>query len=205
MLRVKVFCPLIRLQGSMESPTDALMSQSPPPKLVQVVHDYGTRLFRFIRGRVGSDEDAEDILQEVWYQLSHSVNLDEIGQISGWLYRVARNKIVDKYRKKKPDSLEDYTYGEEGEFSLTDILLADTNDPAVEELKELFWQELFIALEELPENQRRVFVENELEDKPLRQIAEETGVKLKTVISRKGYAVKHLRRRLETLYHEFLS
>lgn len=189
----------------MESPTDALMSQSPPPKLVQVVHDYGTRLFRFIRGRVGSDEDAEDILQEVWYQLSHSVNLDEIGQISGWLYRVARNKIVDKYRKKKPDSLEDYTYGEEGEFSLTDILLADTNDPAVEELKELFWQELFIALEELPENQRRVFVENELEDKPLRQIAEETGVKLKTVISRKGYAVKHLRRRLETLYHEFLS
>ena len=189
----------------MEELTDTLMPEPSPPTIIQVVADYGTRLFRFIRGRVGSDEDAEDILQEVWYQLSHSVNIEEIGQVSGWLYRVARNKITDKYRKKKPDSLEDYAYGEEGEFSLKDILLAEASDPATEELKELFWQELFIALEELPENQRRVFVENELEDKPLRQIAEETGEKLKTVISRKGYAVKHLRRRLEALYNEFLS
>jgi RNA polymerase sigma factor (sigma-70 family) len=189
----------------MEDPTDALMSNSSQPKMVQVVKDYGSRLFRFIRGRVGSDEDAEDILQEVWYQLSHSVNIEEIGQISGWLYRVARNKIVDKYRKKKPDSLEDYSYGEEDEFSLKEILLADDSDPEMEYLKELFWQELFMALEELPENQRRVFVENELEDKTLQQIADESGEKLKTVISRKGYAVKHLRRRLETLYNDFLS
>ena len=189
----------------MEEPTDTLMPEPSPPKIMQVVSDYGTRLFRFIRGRVGTDEDAEDILQEVWYQLSHSVNIEEIGQVSGWLYRVARNKIVDKYRKKKPDSLEDYAYGEEGEFSLTDILLADTNDPDTEELKELFWQELFMALDELPDKQRQVFVENELEDKTLQQIAEETGEKLKTIISRKGYAVKHLRRRLEALYHEFLS
>lgn len=188
----------------MEDPADSLMPKSSPPSIVQVVTDYGSRLFRFIRGRVGSDEDAEDILQEVWYQLSHSVNIEEIEQVSGWLYRVARNKITDRYRKKKPDSLEDYTYGEDEAFSLKDILLADTNDPAAEELKELFWQELFVALDELPENQRQVFVENELEDKPLRQIAEETGQKLKTIISRKGYAVKHLRRRLEALYNEFL-
>lgn len=189
----------------MEDPTDTLMPQPSSPRVVQVVQDYSTRLFRFIRGRVSTDEDAEDILQEVWYQLSHSVNIEEIGQVSGWLYRVARNKIVDKYRKKTPDSLEDYAYGEEGEFRLTDILLADTSDPETEELKELFWQELFMALDELPVNQRRVFVENELEDKTLQQIADETGEKLKTIISRKGYAVKHLRRRLETLYHEFLS
>lgn len=190
----------------MEEPIDMLVPKSsPPPRIVQVVKDYGSRLFRFIRGRVGSDEDAEDILQEVWYQLSYSVNIDEIGQISGWLYRVARNKIVDKYRKKKPDSLEDYRYGEEGEFSLQEILLSDDGDPETEELKELFWQELFSALKELPENQRKVFVENELEDKTLQQIADETGEKLKTVISRKGYAVKHLRRRLEALYNEFLS
>nr|WKN37371.1 sigma-70 family RNA polymerase sigma factor [Tunicatimonas sp. TK19036] len=181
------------------------MREPSPPKVVQVVKDYGTRLFRFIRGRVRSDEDAEDILQEVWYQLSHSVNIDEIGQISGWLYRVARNKIVDKYRKKKPESLEDYDYGEEGEFSLKEILLADDSDPETEYLKELFWQELFMALEELPANQRLVFMENELENKTLQQIADETGEKLKTVISRKGYAVKHLRRRLETLYNEFIS
>ena len=189
----------------MDDPTDSFMPRPSPPKIVQVVADYGTRLFRFIRGRVGSDEDAEDILQEVWFQLSHSVNIEEIGQISGWLYRVARNKITDKYRKKKPDSLEDYTYSADDEFSLKDILLADADDPAAEELKELFWQELFIALEELPANQRQVFVENELEDKPMRLIAEETGEKLKTIISRKGYAVKHLRRRLESLYNEFLS
>ena len=189
----------------MENLTDTLMTEPSPPKLGQVVKDYGTRLFRFIRGRVGSDEDAEDILQEVWYQLSASVNIEEISQISGWLYRVARNKIVDQYRKKKPDSLEDYVYDEESALSLKDILLADEGDPDTEELQELFWQELFVALEELPEKQRQVFVENELEDKTLQQIADETGEKLKTIISRKGYAVKHLRRRLETLYHEFLS
>ena len=200
----KVFPSLIRLLLLMDNPTDTLMPEPSPPKIVQIVKDYGTRLFRFIRGRVGSDQDAEDILQEVWYQLSHSANMEEIGQLSGWLYRVARNKITDKYRKKKPESLEDYAYGEDGEFSLKEILLADTSDPATEELKELFWQELFIALEELPENQRRVFVENELEDKTLQQIADETGEKLKTVISRKGYAVRHLRRRLETLYNEFI-
>ena len=113
----------------MEDPIDTLAPKPSPPKIVQVVKDYGNRLFRFIRGRVGSDEDAEDILQEVWYQLSHSVNIEEIEQISGWLYRVARNKIVDKHRKKKPDSLGDYEYGEDGEFSLTDILLADAHDP----------------------------------------------------------------------------
>lgn len=189
----------------MEDPIDTLAPKPSPPKVVQVVKDYGNRLFRFIRGRVGTGEDAEDILQEVWYQLSHSVNIEEIEQISGWLYRVARNKIVDKHRKKKPDSLGDYEYGEDGKFSLTDILLADAHDPETEYLKEIFWQELFIALEELPENQRQVFVQNELEDKTLRQIADESGEKLKTIISRKGYAVKHLRRRLETLYHEFLS
>ena len=186
----------------MADPIDALMAQSSPPPVVQVVRDYGTRLFRFIRGRVGSDEDAEDILQDVWYQLSRAVNLEEIEQLSGWLYRVARNKIVDRHRKQQPSLLE--SYGEEG-FGLKDILLADEADPATQELQELFWQELFAALDELPENQRQVFVENELEDKTLQQIADETGQKLKTVISRKGYAVKHLRRRLATLYDEFLS
>lgn len=185
--------------------TNALMPHAPPPKVVQVVRDYGTRLFRFIRGRVGSDEDAEDILQDVWYQLSRSVNIEEIEQISGWLYRVARNKIVDRYRKQQPDSLEDYRYGDEGAFSLQDILLAEATDPATEDLKELFWQELLVALEELPDKQRRVFVANELEGQTLQQIADEGGEKLKTIISRKGYAVKHLRRRLEALYHEFLS
>ena len=183
---------------------DILMPKPAPPTIGQVVKEYSTRLFRFIRGRVGSDQDAEDILQEVWYQLSHSVNIEEISQLSGWLHRVARNKITDTYRKKKPDSLEDYDYGDNG-IRLTDILLADAPTPEAAELKELFWNELFAALDELPEKQRQVFVENELEDKTLQQIADETGANLKTVISRKGYAVKHLRRRLAALYDEFLS
>lgn len=178
------------------------MAHSPPSTLVQVVRDYGTRLFRFIRGRVRSDEDAEDILQEVWYQLSRAVNLEEIEQMSGWLYRVARNKITDRYRKQQPELLEDYS---EAGFGLSEILLAEETDPDTHELQELFWQELFLALEELPENQRHVFVANELEGQTLQQIADETGEKLKTVISRKGYAVKHLRRRLAALYDEFLS
>ena len=181
---------------------DILMPKPPPPTVGQVVKDYSTRLFRFIRGWVGSDQDAEDILQEVWYQLSHSVNIEEISQISGWLYRVARNKITDTYRKKKPDSLEDYDH--DG-FGLKDILLADAPTPEAEELKELFWSELFTALDELPDKQRHAFVKNELEGQTLQQIADETGANLKTVISRKGYAVKHLRRRLAALYDEFLS
>ncbi len=174
-------------------------------KIIQTVKDYGGRLFGFIRGRVKSDEDAEDILQEVWYQLSHVVNVEEIEQMSGWLFQVARNKIIDKYRKKTTDSLEDFTYEDaDGAFSLKDILLAEDTDPETEYLQEVFWQELFAALNELPENQRQVFVWNELEDMTLQQIADRTGEKLKTIISRKGYAVKHLRRKLATLYQEFL-
>ncbi len=174
-------------------------------KIIQTVKDYGSRLFGFIRGRVKSDEDAEDILQEVWYQLSHVVNVEEIEQMSGWLFQVARNKIIDKYRKKTTDSLEDFTYEDtDGAFSLKDILLAEDVSPDTAYMQEIFWQELFAALDELPEKQRQVFVWNELEDMTLQQIADRTGEKLKTIISRKGYAVKHLRRKLATLYQEFL-
>ena len=180
------------------------MNEKPGQKVVQVVKDYGGRLSRFIRGRVKSDEDAEDILQEVWFQLSNVVDVEGIEQISGWLFRVARNKITDRYRKKKPDSLSDHEYEEDlGLPGLKDILISDYDSPETVYVKELFWQELFAALEELPENQRQVFIWNELEDMTLQQIADQTGEKLKTIISRKGYAVKHLRRRLISLYEEF--
>ncbi len=182
------------------------MADKPRQKIIQTVKDYGTRLFSFIRGKVRSDEDAEDILQEVWYQLSNAVNVTEIEQMSAWLFQVARNKIIDKYRKKKPQSLEELGYeDEEGEFNFKPVLLADEANPETEYLRELFWQELFAALDELPENQRQVFIWNELEDMTLQQIADRTGEKLKTIISRKGYAVKHLRQRLELLYKDFLT
>jgi len=174
--------------------------------IVNTIKTYGKRLFGFIRGKVRSDEDAEDILQDVWYQLSNATNIEEIQQMSGWLHQVARNKITDKYRKKTPELLDDYSYeGEDGEFNFKDILLADTANPETEYIRELFWQELFVALNELPENQRQVFIWNELEDKTLQEIADATGENLKTIISRKGYAVKHLRLRLQNLYNEFLN
>jgi RNA polymerase sigma factor (sigma-70 family) len=189
----------------MEDTVETAMADNPRQTLIQTVKDYGSRLFGFIRGKVKSDEDAEDILQDVWYQLSNMVNVNEIEQMSGWLFQVARNKIIDKHRKKTPDSLEAMAYDEEGELYWEDMLLADEANPETDYLREVFWQELLLALEELPENQRQVFVWNELEDLTLQQIADKTGEKLKTIISRKGYAVKHLRKRLETLYNDFLT
>jgi RNA polymerase sigma factor (sigma-70 family) len=176
--------------------------------IVNTIKAYGKRLFGFIRGRVGTDEDAEDVLQDVWYQLSNVVNLDEIGQMSGWLHQVARNKIIDRQRKMKPDLLDEYgSTGEDEESAFfKDILLADdSSNPEMGYLKEVFWKELFAALDELPENQRQVFIWNELEDKTMQQIADATGENLKTIISRKGYAVKHLRKRLQTVYNELLN
>ena len=170
------------------------------------IKEYGKRLFGFIRGKVNSDEDAEDILQDVWYQLSNVVNIEEIEQMSGWLHRVARNKITDSYRKKKPELLDDYGHeNEDGELGFKVILLADTSDPETQYIRDLFWEELFTALDELPENQKQVFVLNELEDKTLQQIADATKENLKTIISRKGYAVKYLRKRLQTLYDELIN
>jgi RNA polymerase sigma factor (sigma-70 family) len=183
------------------------VSSQKQQNIITAVRDYGKRLFGFIRGRVRTDEDAEDILQEVWYQLSNQPETAAIEQVSGWLHRVARNKIIDRYRKKQDELIDDYTYeDEEGEsLGIKDILLAESNSPELENLKELFWQQLFDALEELPEEQRYVFVQNELEERSFREIAEETGDNIKTLISRKGYAVKHLRKRLESLYHEFIN
>ncbi len=169
-----------------------------------VIKEYNRRLLGFIRGRVSNNADAEDILQDVWYQLSNVVDLNNIEQISSWLFRVARNKVTDNYRKKKPDLLEDQTYGdEEGDLYLKDILMADNPTPEAENLKELFWEELFDALDELPEAQRSVFIWNELEDQTFQEIADRTGENIKTWISRKRYAVQHLRKRLEELYEEF--
>jgi RNA polymerase sigma factor (sigma-70 family) len=171
-----------------------------------IINEYGGKLFRFIRGRVSSNADAEDIAQEVWYQLSRVIELDSIEQISGWLYRVARNRITDNYRKKKPELLEDRKKVQDDDsLDIKDILVGASLSPEEEDLKEIFWEELFAALDELPENQKDVFIWNELEDQSFQEIADRTGINMKTLISRKGYAVKHLRKRLETLYKEFFE
>ena len=175
-------------------------------KISTVINEYGNKLFQFIRGRVPTNADAEDITQEVWYQLSRVVELDTIEQLSGWIFKVARNRITDNYRKKTPDLLLDKNWDQEEEsFDFKDILMAETTSPEDENLKEIFWEELFLALDELPENQKNVFIWNELEDETFQSIADRTGENIKTLISRKRYAVKHLRNRMKEIYQEFFD
>lgn len=180
------------------------MSYKKTSSISEVVKNYGSQLLRFINGKVKKMEDAEDILQEVWYQTSRLSNIDQLENMSGWLYAVAKNKITDLYRKKKPESLEDQTYeDDEGKIQIKEILLADdTNDAELKMFKDLFWDQLMKALDELPEKQRNVFLWHEIEDMTLQEIADQEDESIKTIISRKGYALKHLRQRLRVLYNE---
>jgi RNA polymerase sigma factor (sigma-70 family) len=175
--------------------------------IIQAVREYGKRLFNFIRGRVGTAEDAEDILQDVWYQFTNVLETEPIEQTSAWLFRVARNRIIDKYRKRQPESLSDEMVPdtEDEGFNLREFVAAGNATPESEHLRNLFWEQLFSALSELPEEQRQVFVWNELEDVSFNEIARRTGEKINTLLSRKRYAVLHLRKRLEQLYKEILE
>lgn len=180
--------------------------------ITQAILTYGKRLFDFIRRRVATDEDAEDILQDVYYQFV-SINLTEpVEQVSSWLYKVAGNKVIDWYRKKKPVSLESMTVTNEEDneeietAGLPEYLLSDSAFIPDELLsRDLFWVVLQEALDELPDIQREVFVMHELEDMSFRQIEEITGVNQNTLLSRKRYAVVHLRKRLKEFYNEFLN
>jgi RNA polymerase sigma factor (sigma-70 family) len=172
---------------------------------IDVIADYGQRLFRFIRGRVQSREDAEDILQDVWTQFTAVIDSQPIEQASAWLFTVARNKITDKHRKIQPASLDEVSYETgEGEVFLKDLLLSPTGNPEHEHLRNAFWEQLFEALGELPEPQRQVFIWHELEDLSFEEIAGRTGDKINTLISRKRYAVLHLRERLQIIYNEII-
>ena len=168
------------------------------------MQEYGKRLLRFIRSRVKNDEDAEDILRDVWYQLSSIIDTEPIVQLSSWLYRVSKNRIVDKKRKKSAQSLTDLVYeDEDGEMVWPEALLTDSTNPD-SELERSFIRDSFLtALNELPDKQKEVFVWNELEDLTLQEIADKTGESIKTIISRKRYAVAHLRKRLQGLYDEY--
>ena len=184
------------------------MSQREKENIIaQTVKNYGGTLLSFIRPKVNNSEDAEDILQEVWYQFSNLTNISEIVNVSAWLYTVSRNKITDSYRKKKTENLEDFVYeDEDGTFSIKDILLLDDSEnPELLAFREEVWKALFSALDELPEKQKLVFTEHEIEGKKLQEIADEQGENLKTIISRKNYAIKHLRKRMTVLYKDLNS
>ena len=174
--------------------------------IIEAISNYGRQLFGFIRSRVKTDEDAEDILQDVWYQLSNQPAIETIDSISGWLYRVARNRIIDRSRKKQTALIDDFGFeDEEGGSFFSSLLQSNEETAETTYMQRMFWEALMDALEELPINQRNVFVWNELEDMTLQQIADKENEKLKTIISRKRYAVQHLRNRLENLYNEFLN
>jgi RNA polymerase sigma factor (sigma-70 family) len=188
----------------MELMATQIMTEQKNTSITNTIQQFGKKLFGFVRGKVKSNEDAEDILQDVWYQLSNIGNLAELENIGAWLYQVARNKVTDRFRKKTTSSIEDYTFeDEDGAFNYKDILLLDdTNNPELSYFKELFWKEMMLALDELPESQKDVFLLNEIEDFTLQEIADQKDENIKTIISRKSYAVKHLRKKLNYLYQE---
>lgn len=183
----------------------ANMTDQGRSNITEVVNAYTKRLMGFIRKRVSNEADAEDILQDVFYQFIG--NTKPIEQLTSWLFTVTRNKITDKQRKHKPELLEDIHVSgdEESSFDWTELYFEKDNNPETDYLRNLFWETLQAALEELPENQKQVFVLNELEGVPFKTISEQTGESVNTLISRKRYAVLHLRERLAGLKQDLLN
>jgi RNA polymerase sigma factor (sigma-70 family) len=175
-------------------------------RIAGVIQREGRLLFRFIRRRVKDRADAEEILQDVFYQLTEAYRLMQpIEQAGAWLYRVARNRIVDRFRKKKPEAFGDVpaVAGEEDALRFEDLLPSPDAGPEAAYARGVLLEELGAALEELPEEQRAVFVAYEMEGRSFKELSEETGVSVNTLLSRKRYAVLHLRRRLKAIYEEF--
>jgi len=176
-------------------------------QISEVVRREQSRLRSFIRRRVPDPRDAEDILQDVFYELVEANRLlMPIEHITGWLFRVARNRITDLFRKKKPDSFSDAAVeDEDGELlRIEDLLPSPDAGPEALYVRSLLLDELELAIDELPEEQREVFLAHELEGRSFQEMAVETGVSLNTLLSRKRYAVLHLRERLRSIYDEFM-
>jgi len=170
----------------------------------KTVHKERKRLLDFIRRRVRTSEEAEDILQDVFYQLVSSYSVTEpIEKVTAWLFKVARNKIIDRYRTRKPHTALPSEDDSSKVPRLEDILFDPRQNPDELYLRSTVWTELSEALDELPDEQREVFVMHELEGKSFKEIAELTGEPINTLLSRKRYAVLYLREKLEDLYNEF--
>ena len=181
------------------------MTETRKSNITEVINTYSKRLMGFIRKRVSNEADAEDILQDVFYQFIG--NTKPIEQLTAWLFTVTRNKITDRQRKHKSALLEDIYTDADGEssFDWTDLFFDGSNNPETEYLRNLFWEALYAALNELPAAQREVFILNEIEGVPFKTIAEQTGETINTLLSRKRYAVLHLRERLSVLRDELLN
>ncbi len=169
------------------------------------------KLLGFIRSRVSSVEEAEDILQDVFFQfVSGLETIESLDRVTSWLYSVARNKIIDRYRRdaSRPKRTDfEWITGKEDDVPLTlqDILPDLDNTPESTLLREAIWDEITDALAELPADQREIFIQNEMEEKSFREIADETGVSINTLLSRKRYAILALRKRLQRFYDDVVS
>ena len=180
-------------------------------RISEVVKREQSRLLNFIRRRVPDPRDAEDILQDVFYELVEANRLlMPIEHVTGWLFRVARNRITDLFRKKKPESFSDSAIaqnddGDDELLYLEDLLPSPDAGPEALYARNLLLDELELAFDELPEEQRAVFVAHELEGRSFKEMSAETGVSVNTLLSRKRYAVLHLRERLQSIYDEFVK
>lgn len=166
------------------------------------------KLLGFIRHRVSNEAEAEDILQDVFVQfVAGFESIESVDRVTSWLYSVARNKIIDRYRRDaaRPQlaDLEGISRQDEDvPLTLQEILPDLGNTPDAAYLRDVIWDEIMYALDELPEDQRQIFVWNELEERSFREIAEETGVSINTLLSRKRYAIQSLRKRLQAFYED---
>jgi RNA polymerase sigma factor (sigma-70 family) len=177
-------------------------------RIAEAVKREQSRLRNFIRRRVPDPRDAEDILQDVFYALVEANRLlMPIEHVTGWLFRVARNRITDLFRKKRPESLTETGGADEDDELLQwkDLLPSPDAGPEALYARNALLDELELAVDELPEEQREVFVAHELEGRSFKEMAAETGVSVNTLLSRKRYAVLHLRERLRSVYDELMK
>jgi RNA polymerase sigma factor (sigma-70 family) len=174
-------------------------------RISKVVEGEQLRLRNFIRRRVPDPRDVEDILQDVFSELVEANRLlMPIEHVTGWLFRVARNRITDLFRRKKPESWSDTAIAEDDDLlRFEDLLPSPTAGPEALYARQALLTELELALDELPEDQRAVFVAHELEGQSFKAMAAATGVSVNTLLSRKRYAVRHLRERLQSIYDDF--
>jgi RNA polymerase sigma factor (sigma-70 family) len=196
----------IRLQKWMNEPANATAMTEQDRQISEVVAVERSRLRNFIRRRVPDPRDAEDILQEVFYELVEANRLlMPIEHVTGWLFRVARNRITDLFRKKRPENFSDAAVeDEDGELlQIEDLLPSPDAGPEALYVRSVLLDELELALDELPDEQREVFVAHELEGRSFKELSAETGVNVNTLLSRKRYAVLHLRERLQDIHDEF--
>ena len=179
------------------------MSFDQDRQITDVVKQEQSRLRNFIRRRVPDPRDADDILQEVFYALIEANRLlVPIEHVTGWLFRVARNRITDLFRKKKPESLNEAVGNDDESLTLEDLLPSPDAGPDALYARSVLLDELEDALDELPDEQREVFVGHEIEGRSFKQMSAESGVSVNTLLSRKRYAVLHLRERLQSIYDE---